>query len=195
MSAGRPIEFDPDEALEQAMCLFWRKGYEATSLQDLLDAMALSKSSFYQSFHSKHALFENCIRLYRDQSTSQLKEKLAGAVSARGFIAATLHGIADETTGPRARLGCLLMNTASEFAQTDPAIAALVSDGIKALTDIFEQAVRLGQQQSDIARSQYPRVLAGFLVTNAGGLRNMVKAGADAQTVKQIADVTLAALG
>ena len=78
---GRPIEFDPDAALTDAMQLFWRKGYENTSLPDLLDAMQLSKSSLYQAFGSKQALFERCMTRYGDFMIGQLRVALRSSGS------------------------------------------------------------------------------------------------------------------
>lgn len=194
MTAGRPIEFDPEQALDAAMRLFWRKGYEATSLQDLLEVMDISKSSFYQAFKSKHALFQRCIERYREELSQQMRRELAATRSGRAFISAKLHGIAEETCGPDARIGCLMMNTASEFAQRDPMIAKLINHGVLTFTNIFEEAVKKGQAHNDIPKDKDARALASYLVTNMGGLRNMVKAGADAETVNRVADLTLAVL-
>jgi TetR/AcrR family transcriptional repressor of nem operon len=67
------MQFDPGQALASAMSLFWRKGYEATSLQDLLKATGLSKSSLYQTFGSKRALFERSLDLYRREMVARMR--------------------------------------------------------------------------------------------------------------------------
>lgn len=194
MNIGRPLEFNPDEVLDKAMRVFWRQGYEATSLQDLLTAMSLSKSSFYQTFTSKHELFQRCIYCYREQLVIDLRNKLANAQTARRFISSILYDVATETRGPEARIGCLLMNAANEFGQTDSKIARLVSDGIRASTDILEVAVKKAQNEKDIPENKNAKTLASYLMTNMGGLRNMVKAGADGETVISVANVALEAL-
>ncbi|MBT8130074.1 MAG: TetR/AcrR family transcriptional regulator, partial [Gammaproteobacteria bacterium] len=150
MSIGRPLEFDPNVALESAMHVFWRQGYEASSLQDLIGAMGLSKSSFYQAFEGKQALFKRCIQFYRQGLVDELQRKLNQTGSGKAFIQALFRDVANETTSPDGRRGCLLMNTASEFAQTDPEIAGLVSSSIQNLTQVFEKAIEQGQQQGDI---------------------------------------------
>ncbi len=76
MSIGRPLQFDPEQVLDAAMQVFWASGYDATSLQDLLQAMRLSKSSFYQTFGSKQQLFERCLR--RCYAVRQVPAPLAG---------------------------------------------------------------------------------------------------------------------
>ena len=83
------------------------------------------------------------------------------------------------------------MNAASEFAQTDAQIAALISNGLNQTTDLFETAIKQAQQQQDISASADSRSLAIYLVSSMSGMKNMVKAGADRETIKRIAEITL----
>jgi len=194
MSAGRPLQFNPEIALNSAMLLFWRKGYESTSLQDLLTGMGLSKSSFYQAFKSKHCLFQQSIQHYRKMLTNDLQMQLEQADSSRDFLENLFRNVASETSGPDARRGCLLMNTASEFAQTDSEIAGLVGDSIENITNIFEQAIRQAQDADKINKDKDARSLATYLLSSMSGLKNMVKAGADRETIKRIVDNVLSVL-
>jgi len=194
MSIGRPLEFDPNMALESAMHVFWRQGYEASSLQDLISAMGLSKSSFYQAFESKQTLFKRCIKFYRQGLIDELQGKLSKTVSGKAFIQTLFRDVTKETTGTDGRRGCLLMNTASEFAQTDPEIAELVSRSINNLTQVFELAIEQGQQQGDIPADKNRHELANYLVSSMSGLKNMVKAGANSKSIKQTANIVLSAL-
>lgn len=194
MSAGRPLQFNPEIALNSAMLLFWRKGYESTSLQDLLTGMGLSKSSFYQAFKSKHCLFQQSIRHYRKMLTNDLQGQLEQADSSRDFLENLFRNVASETSGRDARRGCLLMNTASEFAQTDSEIAGLVGDSIENITNIFEQAIRQAQDEDKINKDKDARSLATYLLSSMSGLKNMVKAGADRETIKRIVDNVLSVL-
>jgi len=194
MNIGRPIQFDPDKALDMAMQLFWCKGYESTSLQDLLNEMKLSKSSFYQTFKSKSKLFQNSIRNYQSMLTDDLSMQLKKADSGKAFIESLFFNVANETTGPDARRGCLLMNTASEFAQTDSSIANLVSDSLDQITSIFEKAIVQAQQEGEISKDKEARGLAIYLLSNMSGLKNMIKAGADRETINRVVRIMLTAL-
>jgi TetR/AcrR family transcriptional repressor of nem operon len=194
MTIGRPLNFDPDIALEKAMHLFWQKGYESSSLQALINTMGLSKSSFYQTFKSKHQLFQTCIQHYQQMLTDDLRDQLEKSGSGKTFITTLFNSITNETCGPNARRGCLLMNTASEFAQSDKQVSQLVSSSIERCIDIFELAVQQGQQQEEISKKQEARALATYLLSSMSGLKNMVKAGADKATVKQIVGVVLTTL-
>jgi TetR/AcrR family transcriptional repressor of nem operon len=192
--AGRPREFDADGSRDIAMQLFWSQGYDATSLSDLLTAMGLSKSSFYQTFESKLSLFELCLERYREILVGAMSEGLANAPSAMAFINFALVDVANDTNDPLGRRGCLLMNTAAEFAQIDRGIARCVEAGIQATRDVFLEAITVAQAAGDIDSNARTEVLADYLVTIVSGLKTQVKAGASRDQVANIAELSVAAL-
>lgn len=194
MAQGRPLTFEPEQALDDAMRQFWYFGYEATSLQDLLDAMSISKSSFYQAFHSKHALFERCVRRYRDWMLQTMRDLLADAQSGRSFIEQILTDVTRQTRGTGERRGCLVMNAATEFAQRDKVIAELVTGSLDAFADVFHAAILQGQAEGRIARDKDPVALARYLVTSLGGLNIMARAGQSAASLRSTIGVILSAL-
>ena len=195
MTKGRPLQYDPDKALDAAMQLFWSQGYEATSLQDLLSGMGLSKSSFYQGFGGKKELFVRCMGRYRDKMAGLFAELMREADSGRAFVERLLLGAASETRQPdNLRRGCLLMNTATEFAQKDQAIAAHVTTGFKGLHTVFRTAIGRGQKDGSITAQQDAGVLADYLICSLGGIKTMVKGGASEEKVKEIIGVILRTL-
>ncbi len=194
MTHGRPLGFDPALALQQAAEVFWQHGYEATSLQDLLAAMGISKSSFYQAFDSKHALFTRALDWFRERQVGQMRGALSACASPRAFIAAVLRSTADEATGSQPRKGCLIMNTATEFAGRDLLIAERVDNSTRAFAAVFEDAVRQAQQAGEIAPAKDAAALARFIVTTMSGLRTMAKAGMPAAAIEEVAEVALSAL-
>ena len=191
MNAGRPLQFNPDKALDAAMQLFWRKGYESTSLQNLIDEMKLSKSSFYLAFKSKHHLFQLCLQQYSEMLFNHLSSQMLQADSAMQFIESLFYNVANETCGKDARRGCLLMNTASEFAQTDSEISKLVNKNLENLTKIFEQAVIEAIKENKNLSDKDSHKLALYLVSSMSGLKTMVKSGADKPTIKSIVGTIL----
>jgi TetR/AcrR family transcriptional repressor of nem operon len=193
-TVGRPLEFDPDTALDAAMQVFWAHGYEATSMQALLGAMNLSKSSLYQAFGGKQALFRRCVARYTDQFAETLRDGLAQAPSGRRFIEAFLNSVLDEAKVGNPRRGCLVMNTASEFAQSEPDIAQDVAGSISRFRAVLQAAVERAQREGDIAPERDARTLASYLVSSMSGLKVQAKAGADAATLKGIIAVVLKAL-
>jgi TetR/AcrR family transcriptional repressor of nem operon len=193
-SPGRPLEFDPDAALDAAMQAFWRNGYENTSMQDLLDAMNLSKSSLYQAFGGKQALFERCMTRYGDEMIGALREALQHSPSGLGFIRQFLESVLDEARGVCEARGCLVMNTANEFARRNPRIAEAVSQGLERFHDVLQAAVERAQQEGDIPQKRDATMLANFLVSSMSGLKTMSKAGADEDTLRGIVELSLKAL-
>lgn len=194
MTHGRPLEFNPDEALERAMDLFWSKGYEATSLSNLLAAMEISKSSFYQAYGSKHELFEQCLARFRERQVARMRAALAGADSGKGFIRSMLASIVADAAGLQTPKGCLIMNTATEFAGRDAAVARLVGHATSDFTDVFAAAIRRAQGAGEISAEKDAETLARFVVSTISGLKTMVKAGFSPQAVEQVAAVALTAL-
>ena len=83
---GRPLGYDPDEILEIAMNLFWANGYEATSLDDILNATNIAKSSFYHMFGNKQQLFERCLNRYCDRQVALIEESIQQSSTGRDFI-------------------------------------------------------------------------------------------------------------
>jgi TetR/AcrR family transcriptional regulator, transcriptional repressor for nem operon len=194
MTIGRPKEFEFDEALEAALEVFWKKGYEATSLQDLIEAMGLSKSSFYQTFESKHKLLQSCIKRYQDIITKELTDSLENAKSGRSFIEGAFSALAEKAKSPCDHKGCLIMNCANEFAQKDPTVADLISKATKKTTDIFLMAIKRAQKEGEVSSDKKPLPIARYLVSNICGVQTMIKAGANPAVIKEINEVALQAL-
>ena len=176
------------------MNVFWARGYEHTSMQDLLGAMNLSKSSLYQAFGGKQPLFRQCIGRYADQFAGRLRMGLAAAPSGRQFIEAFLNSVLEDVDGAGEPRGCLVMNTASEFALREPRIAQDVAQSIKRFHAVLRAAVERGQREGDIAPERDARTLANYLVSSMSGLKTQAKAGADMATLKGIIALVLKAL-
>lgn len=117
---GRPREFDPGVALTAALELFWRQGYEATSLEELTLAMGISRSSFYGCFGSKHGVLLAAIRRYSDEKLAALAAAADGEKHPREAVRIMIAAIADAAGGPK---GCFLVNCIAELAPHDPEVA------------------------------------------------------------------------
>jgi TetR/AcrR family transcriptional regulator, transcriptional repressor for nem operon len=194
MATGRPIEFDPDQVVASATAAFWSKGYEATSLQDLLDATGLSKSSLYQSFGGKQQLFGRCISAYTDRMVALLLERLGGSGSAMQFIRTVLTEIGSEGAHGRRPIGCLVMNTASEFGQRESVFAEWVDSGISRVRAVMLRAIEQGQRAGEISRSRSAAALADYVMSSIAGLRTMVKAGTPTKKVLGVVDLIVSTL-
>lgn len=137
---GRPRQFVPAEALRDALNVFWEKGYQATSLDDLTAAMHLSRSSFYACFGSKHAVMMAAVERYADELFARL-EAMASSMPALEAIDAVLAAIAEVDAGRR---GCFFVNCVTELAPHDPALAAFGQHHVartgELVADLLERA-------------------------------------------------------
>ena len=188
----RTKEFEPLEALDAAMQLFWRKGYEAASMRELLDAMDIGRGSFYDTFGDKHALFLAVLDHFQEVRTSWVEEVLAGSglEGIREVFVRTVDGLVEFEP----RRGCLLANSAVELAPHDPEVAGRISRYIHRTEAAFEGALVRARKAAEIPADSDPKALARFLVNTLHGLRVLARAGSDRGTLQDTVDVALQAL-
>jgi TetR/AcrR family transcriptional regulator, transcriptional repressor for nem operon len=192
---ARPREFDTGEVLDRAMGVFWDKGYEATTLCDLIAAMGLSRSSLYDTFGNKHELFLATIDRY---NATVAAPHAAAAIAAGGGGRAGIDALFRQrlalfADGDETR-GCFLGKCASEAAPHDPGAARRVSTGLRQMEDILFEAVRAGQRRGEIATRHDARTLARYLSGNLNGLNTLARSEADSDALGRVVDVVLAAL-
>ena len=189
---ARTKEFEPLEALDAATELFWRKGYEAASMRELLDAMGIGRGSFYDTFGNKHALFLSALDRFQEVRTSWVEEALRG--EGLGGIEGVFRRSLDGLFQFRPPRGCLLANSAVELAPHDPDVAARISRYIGRTEDAFEKALARARDRGEIRADSDPRALARFLVNTLHGMRVLARAGADREALEDTLRVALRAL-
>jgi len=191
---ARPREFDTTEALTEAMNVFWSKGYEATSLCDLLCAMKISKSSFYDTFGSKHDVFLATIDHYRKTISAQVSAVAGVDAPARKLIESMFEKAACRMTEADGKRGCYLNNCCVEMAQQDPEAAKRIKKGIGIMEDTFLSLVERGQAEGDIGSDLDAHSLARFLTSSLNGLMVIGKANPDRDALYDIARTALTVL-
>lgn len=194
MKSGRPLEYDLEEVLEIAMHLFWRKGYNDTSISDLLDAMKISKSTFYYAFNSKYQLFEQCIYRLRDRQVAKTMIDLQQADNGRSFIEKLLYDIERMTYSKELSHNCFLMDTVFEATEHHPKISTLISNTSLRFVEILKLAIERGQSEQVISEHKDPNELAFYFISSIAGLRTMAKANTEQRNIRNIISITLTAL-
>ena len=184
---SRPREFDEQLALQAAKEVFWQRGYEATSLTELLAAMGLSKSSFYETFGSKRELFLRSLGRYRDERVDTLRRLLAGGTTARQAIEALFRAAID----CESHKGCMACNEAVELAARDADVELRVGAVMAALEELLAEAIARGQQDGSVAARMPPADLARLLALALNGLQVEVRAGAGQVQLKRTVGVVL----
>jgi TetR/AcrR family transcriptional repressor of nem operon len=185
----RTKEFEPGEALDAAMQLFWRNGYAATSIRDLLDGMGIGYGSLYNTFGDKHALFLACLDRFQELRTSWIDEVLED--SGLSGIEEVFRRTVDGLVGFEPRRGCLLANTAVELGPHDAEVAAKISRYVRHTEAVFERAVIRAQEAGEIPADRDPRALARFLVNALHGMRVLARVGTDRAVLEDAVRVAL----
>lgn len=194
----RPKAFDPDTVLDRAVDLFWARGYEAVSIQDLVDHLGISRSSLYQTFGDKQALWLAALDRYRNTGEGEarlLRESESAPLDAiRHFFRAIVDqsvATAAADCGPR---GCLLANAAVERGPTDAETARRAQTALEGLQQTFERVLQRAQEAGELDADRDAQALGRFLANAVYGLRATARLGPRRSVLQDVVDETLAVL-
>jgi len=191
---GRPRTFDRDTALAAATRLFWERGYEATSLNELTEAMGIRPGSLYAAFGDKKALFKEAVHAYaRSPVGAFIGVALREEPRAHHAFARILREAATIYPDPSHPAGCLTISAATNVTVQDAEIAAFLRDLRNANLVVFQDRLRAAQQDGELPPNADPRTLAGYFAVVIQGMSQRARDGADAAELAQIADLALAA--
>lgn len=191
----RPVEFDRDEVLQGAMRLFWRQGFQKTSVRDLTEATRLQPGSLYGAFSNKHELFLQSLDYYSRALHAEVDRVLRTDAPPLVRIERFIHGLLAESARDPEGKGCLLVNTLMEKPAEDPAIARRVADALGYVEDVFAEVVGEAVRRGDLAPDTDARAMARLLMTGIFGLRVYARMPVSADTLQGIADDLLGRLG
>ncbi|WP_017588603.1 TetR/AcrR family transcriptional regulator [Nocardiopsis ganjiahuensis] len=190
---ARTKEFDPDTALLRAMELFWSKGYEATSMADLVEHLGVSRASLYSTFGDKHELYVRAYDRYLEEGVDFVGE-LSQPGPVMPVVRSLLTRYAEESAADAARRGCFVVNTAVELSPHDPVLARRVEANWNLVeTALFSALVR-ARAQGELPQGRDPRALARLLLVTLQGMRVVGKSSDDPARLRDAAAEMLALL-
>lgn len=184
---ARPKEFDETVVLRKAMDLFWEQGYGATSLDNLVEHLGIGRASLYSTYGSKHDLFMRALDAYIQDRATTLKAALAQP----GPVLPAIRNVLDmfvRRASDLNRPGCMLVNTATELATSDPQAARQVQRTWTALEDALASALDRARAQGELAEGRDPHALANFLLVFIQGLLVVGKGAPDPDRLRTAAD-------
>jgi TetR/AcrR family transcriptional regulator, transcriptional repressor for nem operon len=187
---ARPKEFDREDALAAAMRLFWAKGYDATSTDDLRHAMGIGRQSFYDTFGGKRTLYLEALRRYQDDSVATRIKTLRAAGSPLFAIEKFLVAVARETPTQRA-LGCMGVRAICDFGTSDPDVSAMGNSAGAALESALEDTLRNAKIRNEVRSALDVRAAARFLHATLTGLKIAARAGSTPSALRGIAEVAV----
>lgn len=189
---GRPRAFDIDTALEKALQVFWRKGYEGTSLTDLTEAMGINRPSLYAAFGNKESLFKKALERYGEGPASYVHEAMKEP-TARATVERLIYGAIELQTDPANPCGCLLVQAALTCGEeADPVRQELITrrcGGEALLRQRLERAIAQGELPADTC----PADLARFVTTIVQGISVQSTSGASREELCRVAQTALRA--
>ncbi|MDR7127923.1 TetR/AcrR family transcriptional repressor of nem operon [Algoriphagus sp. 4150] len=191
---ARTKVFDEQEVLDRAMKLFWEKGYNATSAQDLVDSLGISRSSLYDTFGDKHSLFVKALQQYRKERVDPVISSHNVVEDVEAYIRLFFESVKDEAIGYNSSKGCFVVNSAVELAPVDSEIAAISNSIMRDTEEALCSVIKNGQDKG-VFTTKYPaRSLARFVFNSLNGLRVTVKFDADKEMFEDIVNVCMSAL-
>lgn len=195
MMTGRPREFDRAEVLQKAVELFWERGYQTTSIDDLVEHMGIGRQSLYNTFGDKESLMQEVIGHYCEEATAPMQQILSAPGSPVGNIKRLFQAIVERCAGGGTR-GCLMVNAAVEFAGSDPnsPILTAIRKGFQSVERGIRNALKRAIEAGELQKATDPLQQATFLAGIMQGMLLMSKTGASRETLERVAQGAMASL-
>lgn len=183
---ARTVEFNETETIEKAMNVFWEKGYHATSMQDLVDAMQINRSSLYNTIGDKHCLFLKCVQSYADTAMQETRDKVAKEPSALKAITNIIRDKAAWVVD--CDKGCLGVKTIFEIAPEDSAVRNILSKNNEKYLVFLTDLVQKAQEDGEIAANESPSLIAEYIMTTFTGWKQAYILNGNPITIKKMAE-------
>lgn len=184
-------EFNREYAVRQAMDVFWEKGYNGTSMQDLVDATDLNRSSIYNSFGSKLELYKTTLQFYQKQSGGLFQKALLNAKNPLEAIRLIFESFLPQMLGKEGDRGCYVMNCKSEMGNREVDVRKWLLANQENTLDIFSELIKVGQEQN-VINSKEDSTTYAYLIFNAfQGFRMTGILVKDRKVLEKIIDNTL----
>ena len=192
---GRPREFDVDQALDAAMRAFWAKGYEATSLADLMSVTGLHKGSLYQAFGDKHSLFVLALQRYLGDMRRQKNELLSQAPTPLDGMRSVMHRMIDIADSDCAcPKGCMAINSLVELAPHDAKVQEIMADHMQSMRSSLEETVADAQLAGQVGQGRPAELITAMLFTFLAGLGTRMRGHLSKADAHDLLDAQLEAL-
>jgi TetR/AcrR family transcriptional repressor of nem operon len=191
---ARTKAFDPDAALDRALDVFWTKGYAHTSTQDLVDALAINRSSLYGTFGSKHALYARALERYGVVGRERVERAIDGPGPVRERVRRALMSVVEDDLRDHGPRGCFAASAALELAADDPEVRRLVAASFAEARDVLRDELERARDAGELDADADIDRLAASLLATLQGLRVLAKGTGDRRLVEQAADAGTALL-
>jgi TetR/AcrR family transcriptional repressor of nem operon len=191
---ARTKDFDESEVLAKAVSLFWLKGYNGTSMQDLVDSLGISRSSLYDTYVDKHTLYLKALEFYQNSSGGVMCNIVTNNASAKEAIKQLLELIASNLLKDKQHKGCFMVNAEVEVAPHDAEVKDIICKADKQIEAAFYSAIQKGQESGEISGKQDAKALTRFFLNAIKGIQVSAKSTTDRAFFNDIIKTTLSVL-
>ncbi|WP_336785756.1 TetR/AcrR family transcriptional regulator [Paenibacillus sp. MMO-177] len=192
---ARPREFDQDAVLQKAMELFWEKGYERTSIQDLVERTGVHRGSLYDTFGDKSQLFLTCLDRFREGNRGHASSILEEDGPAKDVLWRYFQRLIDVAMSEEnGRRGCMIANTAMDMGKVDPVVSFRIEAYTLDMETNFKNFLMRAQQQGELKTKHTVQEAARFLLNTRNGLYVLAKIATDRQVLEDAAKVAMSIL-
>jgi len=191
---ARTKDFDENEVLTRAMNLFWSRGYGATSMEDLVNELGISRSSLYDTYTDKHTLFIKALGNYQHMSAEKIREIAAHPGSAKETVKKLIELSTVNFLAGKNRKGCFLVNAGVEVAPHDKEVNNMVCQNDQEMEEVFYQLILKVKKKGEIKNKRDARSLARFIFNTVKGLQVTSKSTSDKSFVDDIIQLAISTL-
>lgn len=191
---ARNKEFDEKVVLKKAMVLFWKQGYEKTSIQDLVTHMGIHRRSIYDTFGEKHSLFLASLKYYEVFVAEELTKIISDSSTTKKAIRKIFEFVVNMAELEIYPAGCFSVNTAVELSLLDKDIQHLATKMFNDTEELFNQLLKGGQEKGEFKNDLNTQVTAQFLHNNLIGIRVLVKTNYTKKELESIIDLIMKVL-
>lgn len=190
---ARPREFDEGAVLDAVVLRFWRQGYDATSVKDLVQSTGVAAASLYNAFGDKRSIYEKALDHYVEGSLAS-RIRRCEAMAPREAIGAFFDEIVKRSLGDRDCKGCMLVNAALDVAPHDPGFRKIVAEVLAQIEAFFLARMKAGQRDGTITRSQTAKTLSHHLLGVLIGIRVLARVRPERALLEGVLKPSLALL-
>ncbi|QOI55403.1 TetR/AcrR family transcriptional regulator [Rouxiella badensis subsp. acadiensis] len=192
---GRPREFDMDQALDKAIKVFSERGFHASSISDLTQAMELASGSVYKAFKDKRAIFIAAFDRYKSVRNAQLDANISQGITGREQLEHALRFYANSAQGEQGILGCLVVSGTTELLTFDDEIALKLKLSLAASENMLKALILRGKEDGSIASTVNEEIVGTAILCMTQGMRVVGKTGRSSQEMQSVVDAALKMLG
>jgi TetR/AcrR family transcriptional repressor of nem operon len=174
---ARKIEFDKNQALQKAMRLFWEKGYEASSIEDLVQAMEINRFSIYNTFGDKKALFLKALKYYRDSVLAKLIAPLKEDLPAKICLDNYLTNMSKQLSSSSGSLGCFIQRTGQSYIAGEQEVGVLLLSMLDELRSALVNIVKRSIEENGLKGLHQYEIIVDFILSQIQGLIVLRRSG------------------